>query len=183
MTRYFYNISPGVVRMSVPMPPLALVFVSLSLAAMMAFAGLARLIGGFLLIVPAIWLWSQAPRVLLHWSVSGDVFNGDEAVMVHRLELTDGDGLAPFRFSEAPDAPPCGLEMCLYPSFGGLNVETTGKADAGKDETEEATSDLAICISGADFPGADLKFTWADVKEAGGVTVYSKDGAPTVVQI
>ena len=183
MTHYFYNLSPGVVRMSVPMPPLALVFVSLSLAAMMAFAGWARLIGGFLLIVPAIWLWSQSPRVLLHWSVSGDVFIADEAGMVHRLELTDGDGLAPLRFSEAPDAPPCGLEMCLYPSFGGLNVETTGKADAGKDETEEATSDLAIRISGADFPGADLKFTWADVKEAGGVTVYSKDGALTVVQI
>ena len=183
MTHYFYNLSPGVVRMSVPMPPLALVFVSLSLAAMMAFAGWARLIGGFLLIVPAIWLWSQAPRVLLHWSVSGDVFIADEAGMVHRLELTDGDGLAPLRFSEAPDAPPCGLEMCLYPSFGGLNVETTGKADADKEETEEATSDLAIRISGADLPRTDLQFTWADVKEAGGVTVYSKDGALTVVQI
>jgi competence protein ComEC len=183
MTHYFYNLSPGVVRMSVPMPPMALVFVALSLAAMMAFAGWARLIGGIVLMAPAIWLWSEAPRVILHWSVSGDVFIADQDGMVHRLELADGDGLAPLRFSEVPDAAPCGLEKCLYSSFGGLNVKTTGKANDDKQDTEEATSDLAIHVLGEDVHGSELQFSWADVKEAGGITVYSQDGQLSVVQL
>ena len=99
---------------------------------MMAFAGWASLIGGAVLLAPAIWLWSEAPRVVLHWSVSGDVFIANEDGMVERLELTDGDGLAPLRFSEVPDVAPCAQEQCDYKSFGGLIVQTIGKADEKK---------------------------------------------------
>ena len=71
----------------------------------------------------------------------------------------------------------------MYPSFGGLSVETTGKANEDKEETEEATSDLAIRISGTELPGHELEFTWADVKDAGGITVYSRDGQLSIVQM
>jgi len=183
MTHYFYNLSPGVLRMSVPMPPVALVFLSLSLAAMMAFSGWARLIGAALLLAPAIWVWSHAPKVVLHWSASGDVFIANADGMVERLELTDGDGLAPLRFSEAPNATACGLEECVYPSFDGLVVRTSGKADKTKEETEEVTSQIIIAIHNADAMGEGLRFDWMDVREAGGITAYARDGNLNIVRI
>lgn len=183
MTHYFYNLSPGVVRMSVPMPPMALVFLSLSLAAMMAFSGWARLVGGAALLFPAILLWNDAPRVLMHWSVSGDVYIANTEGMVERLALTDGDGLAPLRFSEVPDAAVCASEACVYDSFDGLSVHTLGKADPAKEETEEVTSRLSVKIVSADQAYEALSFTWPDVTQSGGVTVYADEGHLNVVQI
>lgn len=183
MTHYFYNLSPGVVRMPVPMPPMALVLLSLALAAMMALAGWARLIGGALLLAPAIWLWSQAPRVVMHWSVSGDVYIANPDGMVERLALTDGEGLAPLRFSEVPDATACGKEACVYASFGGLSVHTQGKPDQAKADTEEITSELTVKITTTDGAEEGLAFNWADVREAGGITVYARDGHLNVVRI
>lgn len=183
MTHYFYDLSPGVIRMPVPMPPMALVFLSCALAAMMAFAGWARLIGGALLLLPAIWLWTEAPRVVMHWSVSGDVYIANPDGMVERLTLTNGDGLAPLRFSEVPDAGACGKEACNYASFGGLSIRTRGMSDPSKEETEEATSRLTVEIATADQAEKDLSFSWADARDAGGITVYARDGYLNVVRI
>lgn len=183
MTHYFYNLSPGVVRMPVPMPPMALVFLSLSLGAMMAFAGWARLIGGALLLAPAIWLWGHAPKVVMHWSVSGDVYIANPDGMVERLSLTDGDGMAPLRFSEVSDATACDDEVCVYPSFSGLRVRTNGQPDKSKEDTEQATSQLTVAIEASAQADSDLAFSWTDVREAGGITVYAKDGHLNIVRI
>ena len=184
MTHFFYNLSPGVIRMPVPMPPLALVFLSLALGAMMAFAGWARLIGGACLLAPAIWLWSTAPKVVLHWSASGDVFIADTQGMVSRLEFVDGDGLPPLRFSEAPDREGCGLETCEYPSFSGLSITALGPAERNKKaETDQAPDTVRIQILRAGEASGDLTFTWAQAREAGGITVYARDEDLYVVQI
>lgn len=183
MTHYFYNLSPGVIRIPVPMPPAALVFLSLSLGAMMAFSGWARLIGGALLLAPAAWLWAQAPKVVMHWSVSGDVFIADAKGMVERLPLTDGDGLAPLRFSEVSDATACGEATCIYRSFDDFTVHTLGRPDPEKAETEETTRDLTVEIWSTGQGAPSGSFDWADVKAAGGITVFAKDGKLNVVQM
>lgn len=187
MTHFFYNLSPGVIRMSVPMPPLALVFLSLSLGAMMAFAGWARLIGGALLLAPAFYLWREAPKVVLHWSASGDVFIADPQGMVSRLEFADGDGLAPLRFTEVPDAAGCGMEVCDYPSFSGLSIITMGTAQQKKKKKKEeeapAPDMFSVQILRSGEASDALSFTWAETREAGGITVYARNGDLYVVQI
>lgn len=184
MTHFFYNLSPGVIRMPVPMPPLALVFLSLALGAMMAFAGWARLLGGAVLLAPAIWLWSTAPKVVLHWSASGDVFIADTQGMVSRLEFVDGDGLPPLRFSEAPDREGCGLEACEYASFSELSITTLGAAEQEKNaETEQVPDTVRIQILRAGEASADLTFTWVEARDAGGITVYARDKDLYVVQL
>lgn len=181
MTHFFNDLSPGVVRMSVPMPPLALVFLSLALGAMMAFSGWARLIGGAILFAPAIWLWSTAPKVVLHWSASGDVFIADTKAMVSRLEFVDGDGLAPLRFSEVPDREGCNLETCDYRSFSDISIKTIGVAE--KSETEPVSDALRIEILRAGSAINDLTFTWTETKDAGGITVYAHEDHLYVVRL
>lgn len=172
MTHFFYNLSPGVVRMSVPMPPLALVFLSLALGAMMAFAGWARLMGGAILLAPAIWLWTTAPKVVLHWSASGDVFIADTNAMVSRLEFVDGDGLAPLRFTEVSDREGCNLETCDYRSFWDISIKTIG---IEKEKETDPSFDARVEILRAGAVINDLTFTWAQTKDAGGITVYAHE--------
>lgn len=181
MTHFFYDLSPGVIRMSVPMPPIALVFLSLALGAMMAFAGWARLIGGAILFAPAIWLWSSAPKVVLHWSASGDVFIADTNAMVSRLKFVDGDGLAPLRFSEVPDKEGCGEEVCSYLSFSNISVETNGIA--GQSQADQVSDALRIEILQGKETIKDLTFTWAETKDAGGITVYAHKDQLYVVRL
>lgn len=181
MTHFFNDLSPGVVRMSVPMPPLALVFLSLALGAMMAFAGWARLMGGAILLAPAIWLWSTAPKVVLHWSASGDVFIADTKAMVSRLEFVDGDGLAPLRFTEVPDHEGCSLETCDYRSFSDISIKTIGVAE--ETEKDPVSDALRIEILRAGSVINDLTFTWAETKDAGGITVYAHEDHLYVVRL
>ncbi|MFN4185440.1 MAG: hypothetical protein ACK4M6_11685, partial [Hyphomonas sp.] len=60
---------------------------------------------------------------------------------------------------------------------------TSGRADATKEETEEVTSQIIIVITKEDEMGEGLRFDWTDVREAGGITVYARDGNLNVVRI
>lgn len=125
MTHHFYELSLGIVRVPVPMPPLALVCLSLALAAAMAFTGWARIAGAIALTLPAIFLWATAPRIVLHWSSSGDVFIANTSGYTERLALTKGTGLAPLRFSESPDTRLCETDDCQYASIRDTTVAIT----------------------------------------------------------
>ncbi|MBY9067589.1 ComEC family competence protein [Hyphomonas sp. WL0036] len=171
MTHFFNDLSPGVVRMPVPMPSSALLCLSLSLAAIMIFSGWMRILGGLALMLPAVLLWIDAPRILLHWSASGDVFIADDSGYVSRIELTKGEGLAPLRFSEAEDAPVCGAPVCDYSSLDGRTIRISGMPG----QTDAKFVGLHIAL-GRSSTQPEMELDWSEIEALGSVSIYIQNG-------
>lgn len=171
MTHYFNDLSPGVVRLPVPMPPASLIWLSLALAGMMIFAGWVRILSGALMLVPAIWLWAAAPQILLHWSASGDIFIANDQGYAERLTLTDGDGLPPLRFSEVDDLPPCGSDQCKYLSIAGYLIEVFAPIP---EQSRDQEIFLTIRQQAEGDPLAE--YAWSEIRSAGGLTLYLHKG-------
>lgn len=92
------NLSGNRVVPPVSMPVTSLVLFAIALAAAMAMTGVARILGTAALLVPALLVWQAEPRLLLHWSQSGDVLFAGEDGSLRRLALARGEGLPPMRF-------------------------------------------------------------------------------------
>lgn len=171
LTHFFNDLSPGIVRIPVPMPAAALVCLSLALALSMGVTGWARLVGAAVMTLPAIWLWANAPKIVLHWSGSGDVYIADERGYVSKLSLARGDGLPPLRFAQAGDLAPCRDLACKYTSLNRINIDVLMRARAGGEEET-----YQISLRSMDNNGTTMIIGWEDIQRDGGLTIYLKHG-------
>lgn len=140
------------------MPEMALVFFSLAMAMGMMAAGWTRLVLSAALCVPAFWLWLQAPKVIVHWSASGDVFVHGPQGSWTRYSLADGDGLAPLRYAGLTEISRCDPPWCELATEAGLAILNTDP------------SNPTIAIASGD---QQIMLDWSNTLTAGGVTVFA----------
>lgn len=151
------------------MPPAALIAASLSIGSFMALRGRLRLAGVILLSGASLFLWSQAPRRIAHWSPSGELFISSSHSTVDRLTIVEGEGLSPLRFQSAPNWS-CTAEDCTHIALGGASIKMT------------RNDDPVLCIETAKYESnpdnacSGLKWLWSDTQAAGGRTAYLTAG-------
>lgn len=174
----FHDLSPGLIRVPVAMPAAALVLLSLSLAAAILVRGWTRLAAAALFFLPALWVWQETPKLVLHWSASGAAFLADDAGYMHRASLVRGQGLSPLRFQRAPDLPPCEAYACSYLAFAAARI--TLEPEAGVSEGGESAPRIIIQMAPGTEPGTaetqSMTLEWPDVTSEGGISVYLRNG-------
>ena len=156
---------------SVPraMPATTLVLCAAAIALAMAARGSARIVLTMLMLIPAVMAWYRAPDVVAHWAPSGDLFLRGPTGQLARYTMTDGDGLAPLRYSNVPDGTPCTETACSIP----LSV---GNAILHPSAGEESTA-FAEIRTGTQT----LTLNWPATEQAGGITLLS--GRNGIVQV
>lgn len=141
------------------MPAETVVLSSVAIALAMAARGGARIVLALAALIPAGFLWVRAPDVIAHWAPSGDLFLRERSGELARYELEDGDGLAPLRYSNAPDGVSCSEKPCDIPL-------RTGAASI------QIESDGATVIQVTDGLST-ITLTWPETLRAGGITILS----------
>jgi competence protein ComEC len=141
------------------MPAATLVLCAATIACAMAARGGARIVLATVMLVPAIMAWYGAPEVIAHWSPSGDLFLREEAGVMTRYELADGDGLAPLRYSNVEKVEGCGSPRCVVQLRSGVaSIQTTSE-----------TGPKVEITSG----NQNITLTWPETDLAGGMTIRS----------
>ncbi len=104
-----------------PMPGATLALVSLAMGLSVLVRGVwwakSLIIGVVLMTSGAV--WRAAPDFVMHLSASGDVFVARPEGTIERYPLTNGDGLAPLRYSRVEPAPHCANTSCAISSRAG----------------------------------------------------------------
>ncbi len=102
------------------MPPQSLAVISAGMALVIIIHGVMyRFLVGLAALACATWFWSQLPNASLHWAPSGEVFLTDRAGETQRIELHDGDGLPPLKYSDVPVTLNCESRYCSTGWAGG----------------------------------------------------------------
>ena len=141
------------------MPVGALLLSSVAIGFGMAARGAARLVFAAVTLIPATWLWMQAPDVVAHWAPSGELFLRRADGYLLRYDLADGDGLAPLRYANVPGAEACLSSVCSV-------FLQDGQADLQLPEGVPPAIEIRTGTQ-------TLVLTWPDVETAGGVTILS----------
>lgn len=168
MTHYFYNLSPSTVEFPAPMPAISLAFLALAIGSVVIFKGWPRLVVGLLMFAPAMPLWMSSPKIVFHWSASGDAFVANAQGYAERIELADGDSLAPLRFIEAEDLQTCQQAVCQYVSLEGAIITISETENLKEDQVTEYT----VGIDHPTLAGNHIMLDWETVRAAGGITVF-----------
>ncbi|WP_158085549.1 ComEC/Rec2 family competence protein [Henriciella aquimarina] len=157
------------------MPAAVLILLTIGLSATCLLPSVRqKLVGTSALLGVSILVWKASPTLLVHWSASGDLFvRGPEAVM--RIELAEGEGLSPLRFSELDIARAC-EDGCRINSLGKGTV-VAGEADW----VERACRGRQPVILAASLTSTSLKcqaetidLDWETTRQAGGVTILRR---------
>ena len=158
------------------MPPVVLAVLIGGLAGACLGAGWrSRLAMSGAALAAAAGLWMQSPKLIVHWSASGDVFAASEAGMA-RWSFQDGEGLNPLQFSDLAPEGDC-LEGCSLETSAGLLL--IGPAGWIAEQCSAAVK-LVLSVgasSNPPCPSAAITEMWEDVQTSGGVTLQrSADG-------
>lgn len=166
LSHTFHDLSPGLLRVPVPMPAGTLVLMSIAVAAIILLNGWARLIAAVMLMIPAFYVWHSAPKLIVHWSASGAAFIADDVGYARRLTVLNGDGLSPLRFEQAPDLVLCQEYECTYEALRRAIVTIQSAPDYG----EPIGPEPAISVQLAN--GETETLAWTDIAASGGISVY-----------
>ncbi|MEQ9315436.1 MAG: ComEC/Rec2 family competence protein, partial [Henriciella sp.] len=102
------------------MPPLVLVLLIAGLIACCLAPSLLRSVSVAALTVSVAWgVNALSPQMVLHASSSGDVYVRDLTGNVQLIALSDGEGLAPLRFSDLEPSMNCSLSACRLETIAG----------------------------------------------------------------
>jgi len=142
---------------------MALFAVALALVTTARGAGQA-LLGG-LAVVPAVWLWAISPKLLLHWSASGEVSARTSDGGITRFEFADGDGLAPLRYSTL-EATNCGELPCELATPAGT-IELSAQSNCRRQT--EAIVQLSLTEP---TEACAFSHNWDAVSREGGLSVW-----------
>jgi len=177
ISHFFAQFSGEAGYSSRAMPASSMVLSALALAALISATGAARYVLSGILATASIGLWMLAPQFVAHWSTSGDLFLAQPNDDVIRIELADGDGLAPLRFSETLPAS-CEGTGCSsnVPSQVRLTVDTIPEPVACFQRRSELASETPAACDAKRSEGQVI-WLWPDIAKHGGVTLYVKDGA------
>ena len=122
IAHFFSRFSGEVAGTDQPMPESSLMLAPAALGAFIALSGRLRLLMGSGLVVAALGAWTMSPRMVAHWSPSGDLFLASPSGAIVRVHLLNGGGLAPLRFSEVDDAI-CADTDCEFETASGLAIQ------------------------------------------------------------
>lgn len=157
------------------MPAISLGLFAVSLAMAVIAQGKARLLLALPFSGAAIWLWTIASPVLMHWAPSGDVYIRSQSGQMKLYEYVKGDGLGPLRYSDMPYEGDCNIEGCQIQTEAG----TTLLLNTRRGE--------AICFPSTEYyvvltqedpapawtrnPSCAPVLTWSHIRARGGVTL------------
>lgn len=156
------------------MPLVSMLLAAFALGALISTNGAARFVLGGAFAMAALVVWSQAPQFVAHWSPSGELFYARGEGKISRIELIEGDGLAPLRFSDIP-VDGCPNPECRFQINSDITVSIQNSGDP------------KVCFARMPFSGASpgqecgpdagsILWEWGEITGKGGVTLYSKDG-------
>ncbi|MEL6663475.1 MAG: ComEC/Rec2 family competence protein [Pseudomonadota bacterium] len=150
------------------LPALSLWAFVAALMALVSMRGSARLFCIGLFYVLGGFAWTSAPRMLLHWAPSGDVF-----VLVgedyRRVGFVDGDGLGAMRFSDLPEWRDCASTPCAIETTAGVLTLHDGSADGMT--CGDIGGGLHLFSEG-ETPPCEGVFAWPTIEAAGQLTIW-----------
>jgi competence protein ComEC len=63
--------------------------------------------------------WMASPKLVLHWSASGDIYVREDDKPIKRYEFARGDALSPLAFSDLELTSDCGKSTCMFDTASG----------------------------------------------------------------
>ncbi len=176
----FNGALPGGVSIGKPMPGSALGLFTTALVLSAVLVGWRkRVLGGLVPLIAGILVWTVSPAAAVHWAPSGEVFIVGPNGAVERIELVEGDGLAPLRFIDDPVTGACVDQICWRTSAG----QQIALVPAGFATTchELSEADLILSVSREPTCGVEAA-TWQDVQAANGQSWRVRDAVIRHVQ-
>lgn len=160
--------APGWMEGLPDLPATALLAFVAALSALVVAKGNLRWFSIGLFVALGAWAWSQAPRMLLHWAPSGDVFLQSEEGYI-RIRFIEADGLGPMRYAD--------LDVLQDCRSGGCRIATP----AGPVALHQTSPETRTC--GDLGPGIHLfaegeqvwcegSFTWTQTVRSGALTLW-----------
>jgi len=136
----FSDMSPERASPGKAMPGHVLLIFSVALTLSMVLIGWRRrVVAAGIVTAAGIGLWISSPAAAIHWAPSGEVFTVDATGKLERIELVNGDGLAPLRFIDEPVSAQCkgeicwrevaGVQLALIPEGVAASCAQVGQAD------------------------------------------------------
>ncbi len=163
---YFAALDTSIGGSPQPMPGATLALFSAGLGFAIAARGPARVIFVAAFIIPAAWIWADAPKFAFHWSQSGTVYVADADGNLHAIALVKGEGLSPLRYSnlkptECPNTP------CSF-NLGNAATLTLSPEIAGETEPSPARGAGLVATQ----ENSVLVFDWDHIRSHRPVTGY-----------
>ncbi|MEL6567157.1 MAG: ComEC/Rec2 family competence protein [Pseudomonadota bacterium] len=160
--------SPDWMQAMPQLPPLALWgFVAALIGLVVARGAFRWFVIGFCTVLGA-WAWIEAPRVLLHWAPSGDVYvMSDEGHQ--RIAFVEADGLGPLRYSGLEVARDCSDQGCTIDTPAGrIVLHTSGP---GASTCGDLGDGIHLFAEGNEV-WCDGHFTWDRTTQDGPLTLW-----------
>lgn len=150
------------------MPATALAACTAALVATVLFTGALRwfLIG--LSCGLAAMAWWAAPRSVVHWAPSGDVFISGPSGAVEKIEFVEGEGLGPMRYSRLDVAGTCASGSCRFETIAGpltLHHRAPDEVSCGE------LGDGVNLLTGDGETYCDSTLGWSETRALGGQTL------------
>lgn len=121
----------------------------------------------------AILAWIMMATDRIHWAPSGELFLETPYMPVERIEVTDGEGLAPLRFADAPVTRVCADQLPCMIGFGAASIKVSGEETGEVPEMAQMdtarVSIIEVSTGGEHAPR--LLINWPDVIAENGITL------------
>ncbi|MEM1147998.1 MAG: ComEC/Rec2 family competence protein [Pseudomonadota bacterium] len=123
-------------------------------------------------------IWSLSGLDRMHFAPSGDVYFAYADGRVERVEIYNGPGLAPLRYSERAADQVCPKSEVCRLAFLDFELLTQMPESSGADGVADNVERILIVTSNdiSDDRNRDISVTWADIIAENGITFAYKNG-------